>query len=286
MMQRFAAGFVALCGLPLAGQATFSVSTRLVEVYATVWDHRGHYLDGLTQDRFEVRDNGEVQPVVAFESNSTNLSCAILLDTTGSMTAALPIVKNSVIKMIQELRENDAVAIYTFSTGLNRLQEFTTDKAGAKQAVLRARAAGMTALFDSISMLAREVAPRSGKKAIIVFTDGADNSSTLNAAAAIRRTKSAGVPVYTIAEGEALRSKSLLEQLKEISRMTGGQSHRAGKTSDIAEIFHEISGDLQHTYMLAYKPPASPNQTWRTIDLRVAGLKDCKIRSKEGYVPE
>src|SRR5271170_681178 len=90
---------------------TFRADSRIVEVYATVRGEDGRYVDGLPRDRFAVRDNGEIQPLVAFESNSVPLSCAILLDTTGSMAAALPIVKNSVIRMLDELREEDTVAV-------------------------------------------------------------------------------------------------------------------------------------------------------------------------------
>jgi Ca-activated chloride channel family protein len=266
--------------------AIFRADARLVEVYATVRDNHGRYLDGLEKDRFQVLDNGVPQPLVAFESDSKRLSCAILIDTTGSMAAVLPTVKNSVVHLVDELREGDAAAVYSFSTSLNRLQDFTTDKAAAKQAIFRTRAGGSTALFDAISELAHEIAPRNGKKAIIVFTDGADNASLLNARAAIQRAKKAGVPVYAIAEGEALTSKPLLDELKDVAEMTGGQPYRVHKSSEISTIFQEISGDLQHTYMLVYKPPAVTEAKWRTIQLTVNGLKDPKIRAKEGYLPE
>jgi Ca-activated chloride channel homolog len=264
----------------------FRADARLVEVYATVRDNHGRYLDGLEKERFQVLDNGEPQPLVAFESDAKRLSCAILIDTTGSMTAVLPMVKNSVIRLMDELRDDDAVAVYSFSTSLNRLQDFTTDKAAAKQAILRTRAAGQTALFDAISDLAHEIAPRNGKKAIIVFTDGADNASLLNARAAIQRAKKAGVPVYAIAEGDALTSKALLSELKDVAEMTGGQPYQARRASEISAIFQEISGDLQHTYMLVYKPPAVAEAKWRTIQLTVNGVKDAKIHAKEGYLPE
>jgi VWFA-related protein len=262
------------------------VQTRLAEVYATVWDHKGRYLDGLPQDRFQVKDNGEVQPLLAFESTTAKLSCAILLDTTGSMAAALPIVKNSVMHMIDELMPDDEVGIYTFSVGLKRLQDFTTDKAAAKQAVLRGRASGQTALFDAVSELSREIETRAGKKAIVVFTDGDDNASMLNARSAVQRAKKAGIPVYAIAEGDALKSKTLLAEIKEIAETTGAKFHEARQTSDINGIFQDIAGDLGHTYLLAYKPPPGTDQKWRTIELAVSGMKGVKVRAKEGYLPE
>jgi len=283
---RTAIGVIAAYAAFGQGNTVFRVQTRLVEVYATVWDHKGRYLDGLPQDRFQVKDNGEVQPLLAFESTTAKLSCAILLDTTGSMAAALPIVKNSVMHMIDELMPDDEVGIYTFSVGLKRLQDFTTDKAAAKQAVLRGRASGQTALFDAVSELSREIETRAGKKAIVVFTDGDDNASMLNARSAVQRAKKAGIPVYAIAEGDALQSKTLLAEIKEIAETTGAKFHEARQTSDINGIFQDIAGDLGHTYLLAYKPPPGTDQKWRTIELAVSGMKGVKVRAKEGYLPE
>jgi VWFA-related protein len=281
-----AIGVIAACSALAQSDAVFRVESRLVEVYATVRDHHGRYLDGLSQDRFQVKDNGQVQPVLAFESNTAKLSCAILLDTTGSMAAILPIVKSSVMHMIDELAPDDSIAVYSFSVGLKRLQDFTTDKAAAKQAVLRGRASGDTALFDAIAELSREIEPRAGKKAIVVFSDGADNASLLNARFAVQRAKKSGIPVYAIAEGDALKNGQLLAEIKDIAETTGAKFYEAHKTSQINEIFLDISGDLGHTYLLAYKPPPSTEQKWRTIALAILGVKDVKISAKEGYLPE
>jgi VWFA-related protein len=277
---------VAACAAFGQSGVVFRVETRLVELYVTVRDHTGRYVDGLPQDRFQVLDNGQPQTISVFESESTPLSCAVLLDTTGSMAAVLPAVKSSVMHMIDELSADDSVAIYTFSVGLKRLQDFTSDKAAAKQAVLRGRASGQTALFDAISELAKEIEPRKGKKAIIVFTDGDDNASLLNARAAVQRAKKSGVPVYAIAEGDALKSPPLLAEIREIAETTGAKFHEVHKTSNISEVFQDISGDLGHTYLLAYKAPPSTDQKWRTIELAVSGAKGIKVRAKEGYYPE
>jgi len=285
-IKRIATAAVAVCALYGQGDLVFRAQTRLVEVYATVRDHSGRYLDGFPQDRFQITDNGSPQPISLFESDSAPLSCAVLLDTTGSMAGVLPAVKSSIMHMIDELSADDEVAIYTFSVGLRRVQDFTSDKAAAKQAVLRSRAAGGTALFDAISELSREIEPRNGKKAIIVFTDGDDNSSTLNARAAVQRAKKAGVPVYAVAEGDALKSASLLSEIREIAESTGAKFHQVHKTGDISDVFKDISGDLGHTYLLAYKAPPATDQKWRSIALAVSGVKDVKIRAKEGYFPE
>ena len=285
---RFSRAFgILLIGLAAVGQeAVFRTDTRLVEVYATVKDHRGKYLSGLTADQFEIRDEGALQPVVAFEADTSPLSCALLLDTTGSMQAALPVVKNAVAAFAEALRPDDAVAVYSFSTSLNLLQDFTRDRASIRRAVLRTRASGQTALFDAIAQLGHDISSRHGKKVIVVFTDGDDNASVLRAASAITRAKKSGIPVYTVAEGDALKNHELLSQLRTIALGAGGQFYEAKKNGDIATIFQDILENLQHTYLLAYKPPAAESGNWRTIRLALKGVKDYRCNAKEGYYPD
>ncbi len=264
----------------------FKVNVRLVEVYATVLDHKGHYVDGLGRDSFKVLEDGRPQSIHTFEANSDGISCAILLDTTASMAAALPRVKNSVVKLIDELADQDSVAIFTFDQRLIVRQDFTTDKDAAKRAVLRTRAEGETALFDALSESAEEVSKRSGKKALIVFTDGDDNSSVLNANSAVTRAKKLGIPLYSVAEGEAMRSPKLKKLLEDLSENTGGMSYHVNKLDDIGNVFREIADVLQHLYMISYKPTSNPTDAkWRKISLEVKGSQDYKIRAKEGYFP-
>ncbi len=265
------------------GGLVIRTEVRMVEVYATVMDHRGKYLDDLPRDAFQILDNGSPQPIVTFENSATDLSCAILLDTTASMAAALPKVKNAIHQLIDEFRENDWVAVYGFSTGVEALQEFTRDRAAAKRAVTRTRAEGGTALFDAISRVAGEMSQRNGKKAIIIFTDGDDNASVLNVQRAIERAKKMGVPLYTAAEGEALHNPQLLAQLKELSSLTGGKAYSVKSLNDAAAIFHDISEELRHTYLLAFTPPQSPAGDWRPIQLSLNGVRDYKIQAKAGY---
>lgn len=264
--------------------ATIKVQVRLVEVYASVHDQKGHFVDGLSRESFEVLEDGKPQQIAAFDSTSQSLSCAVLLDTTGSMNEALPRVKNSIVKLIDELGPEDSVAIYTFDERLVIRQDFTTDKDAAKRAALRTRAEGATALFDALSEASQELSQRSGKKVLILFTDGDDNSSALNASAAVARAKKAGVPLYTIAEGEATRSKDLRKLLDDLSQRTGGAAYEVKKPGDIEPVFHEISEDLRHLYMISYRPPEDANDgKWRKIDLLVKGPKDYRVRAKEGY---
>lgn len=269
---------------PEDSATTIKVDVHLIEVYATIFDQKNRYVDGLQREDFRVYEDGKPQSIADFETNAQDLSCALLLDSTGSMADVLPRVKNAAVRLIDQLGPHDAVAVYTFDQRLVVSQDFTRDKAAAKRAVLRTRAQGQTALFDALAQASQAMTRRSGRKALIVFTDGDDNASALNATSAVNRAKKVGIPLYVIEEGEALRSSNLKKLLADLSQRTGGTSHEVSKLKDMDDVFQGIVEDLQHLYMLAYQPPsAGADGKWHKIDLEVSGLKKYRVRAKEGY---
>ena len=285
-------GLIAALLLAIAVRAQDSagvikVEVHLVEVYATVFNQKGYYVDGLGGDSFEVYEDGKRQKISSFETQQQALSCAILLDTSGSMASALPRVKSSIVNFIDKLDPQDSVAVYTFDQRLVARQDFTTDKDMAKRAVLRTRAEGGTALFDALSEVFLEASARHGKKAIVVFTDGDDNSSALTANAAATRAKKLGIPLYAVAAGEATRSGKLRGTLNDLSQQTGGATYQVKRPKDVDAVFADITQDLQHLYMLSYQAPGgAANGKWRKIDLVVKGVKKYSLRAKEGYYPD
>jgi Ca-activated chloride channel homolog len=277
----------------------FHASGRLVEAYATVTDSNGHYVDNLTADQFTLLDGPQTQSLVAFESHSNPVSVALLLDTTGSMTAALPAVKSAALKLIGDLRPIDSVAVYSFNRTVTELQPYTSDLALAKRAVLSTHAEGETALYDALARVSRDLSGRSGKKVIVVFTDGDDNSSTLTMDTAILRVKASGIPVYTIAQGEAVETKCLtleqcknpppppayVKQLADLAKVTGGESFAVKEPSEIGRVFEKVSEDLAHGYMLVFQPPAAEDHVVHPITVQVR-VKGDKVRARESYYPE
>jgi VWFA-related protein len=277
---------VALSALAQAGAPIFRTEARLVEVPLTIVDNKGRMQTGLPQDRFEVLEDGRPRPIASFESTASDLSIAILLDTTGSMQEALPGVKRSINQFIDRLRPNDSVAVFTFSSSLQEQQEFTLDKSAAKRAVLRTKATGSTALFDGIAQTISTMAKRKGRKALVVFTDGQDNSSVLNSSAAVRAATTAGVPIFSVASGEGVRSKALRELLERIAEATGAWSYVAKKASDVDEMFLEIASYAQGMYLLTYSPTPVEDAKWRAISVRLRGDDRMKVRARTGYYPD
>ena len=264
---------------------TFRVEARLVQAYVSIFDKRGNPLPNLTRDRFEVLDAGKPQQLAVFEGAEDMLSCALLMDTTGSMTNYLPALRIAVMRFVDDLRAEEAIAVYTFNRTLQVAQKFTSDKKLVKQAVMRTSAAGGTRLFDSVAQVSRDLEARPGKKALVVFTDGDDNASMLNAAGASRQALSYGVPIYVIAQGTGLKDAKLMKILEELAANTGGIAFRLTKPEKIGEVFSEISRNLRHTYLLSWKLPEGAGTSWHPIKIAVAGAEDARIRARQGYWP-
>ncbi len=264
----------------------FRADVRLVGIYATVVDERGRYVDDLPQGDFTVLEDGKGQPVAAFESHQSALTCALVLDTTLSMHKALPALKNAAIGLIERLRPVDQVAVYTFQNEVRQALPATTDRRSAKRAVAAAEANGETALFNALVRVTRLLAGQQGKKVIVLFTDGEDNRSTITADTAIRQARAAGIPVYAVAQGMALYNKKLMEELGTVSKSTGGLSFGIREPGEIESVFEAISKDLSHGYLLQFSPGPSADSAWRRLEVVLKNGRGFKVRAREGYFPE
>lgn len=268
-----------------APDAIFRTDARLVQVFATITDARGRYVDNLTADQFTILEDGKPVRLAAFENATSDISCTLLLDTTESMRTSLPALKSAALKFIEGLRARDSVAVYALSGGITELQPFTTDKNAAARAVLKTEAGGLTALYDGLVRVSRDIEGRPGKKAIVVFTDGDDNSSMLSSETAIHRAKAVGVPIYTIAKGAEL-SATTTQELAGISQATGGIAFTLHSTSEIPNVFEKVFQDVMHGYLLAFQPSESESHAWRSIEVVLQSAKNRKVRARDGYYPQ
>lgn len=280
------AGHSGSSGGPQPGGDVFRSDVRLVEVYTTITDAAGKYVDDLPESEFTLLEDGKPQQITAFESRLAALSCSLLLDTTFSMQAALPVLKNAAFGLIDQLRPSDSVGVYTFSDKVSALQPFTRDRLAAKRAIARTQPRGETALYDALTRVIRDTASQQGKKVIVIFTDGDDNFSSLSVEDAIRRAKSAGIPVYTIAQGMALGNPALLKQLAAISNATGGLPFAIREPREIRQVFEMVAKDLAHGYLLTFPPGPAPAPQWRKLAVQVKNSRGYKVRAREGYFPE
>src|SRR5215467_11932383 len=225
---------------------TLKVDVRMIEVYATVSDNRGRPMTNLQSEDFHVLEDNRPQQIRVFEPQSSAMTIALLVDTTGSMAADLPRVKNAVARLLNSVKPEDNVGLFTFAKGLNRLSNFSRDRSTTLKAILNARAAGETALFDSLVQLSRQISKDAGKKAILLFTDGDDNSSVLSLEASVKSVQRTGVPIYAVLYGKALMDPNLFRRLERISASTGGLPFNVRDAGEVAAAFARVGKDMQN----------------------------------------
>ncbi|MGJ5816398.1 VWA domain-containing protein [Paludibaculum fermentans] len=267
-------------------ELVFQARGRVVEAYATVTDSHGRYADDLNSGQFTILEEGDAKPVFAFESRMAGVSVALVFDTSGSMMSTLPKLKSAALQLLDDLRPVDSAAVYTFDDTVTAQVPFSEDKQAAKRAILKLHACGITALYEALIRVNHDLAARAGKKAIIVFSDGADNASMLSARLAIEKAKQRGVPIFTIAQGNAIFHPELVSELNNIAQSTGGVPFLIHKPAEIAEVFQKISQDLAHGYMVAFQPSSGEHRGWRKINVEVKGAKGLQVRARQGYYAE
>ncbi|MFN2596466.1 MAG: VWA domain-containing protein [Pyrinomonadaceae bacterium] len=167
---------------PTGGQGdedALRVETTLVTVPASVLERGGRYVPDLTREDFRVFEDGVEQRVAHFAPVEAALTVALLIDTSDSLRFRLEDVRRAALAFLDQLRAGDRVMIVTFDSQINILCEPTEDHDKARRAVAAAGTAGGTRLYDALDFVIRQRlgGARTGRKAVVLFTDGADTGS-------------------------------------------------------------------------------------------------------------
>lgn len=268
----------------------------VVTIQTSVRDARGHVVSGLTTSDFEVRDNGQLRPILSLRSDRQSpLSLAILVDMSGSMRVAskVAMVRQAYESVLSQLRQGqDEVALFTFDSSLHDRRDFTRDLATLKGALADFEPFGTTSLYDATAATARHLAARSGThKAIIVLTDGIDTSSEMTAREVSGLASSIDVPVFIVATVPSLDQRLMLEasgratpsdtaDLRDLAEWTGGQFVFATTFVETVIAASSLIDELRQQYVLAIE--AANGREWRRLDVRVRRPSTI-VKARSGY---
>ncbi len=277
-------------------QQTFRSAVDLVTIQASVRDGRGRVVSGLTSTDFEVRDNGQVRPILSLRSDRQSpLSLAILVDMSGSMRigAKIAMARQAYDSIVSQLHQGqDEVALFTFDASLHERQDFTRDLAKLKGALTEFEPFGTTSLFDATAAAARRLSERSAThKAIIVLTDGIDTSSAMTAREVSGLASSIDVPVFVVATVPSLDQRLMLEasersapsnaaDLRDLAEWTGGQFVFASTLIETVVAASGLIDGLRQQYVLAIE--AAGGGEWRRLDVRVR-RPSTSVKARSGY---
>ena len=256
---------------------TENVDVDIVQVTATVTDNAGNFIKGLPRSAFRVFEDGRPQRLTYFESEDVPLDLLVALD----ITAAMPTLKAAAKSFLSAVPTRDRVTLLGFNDRVFTLTRNTTDMAERSASLDRLAPWGGTALYDvvvrGVDMLGRS----SGRKALIVFTDGEDQGSRATLEDVHRRLQATDATLYMIGQGRGTSVQNLKAIMESLSRPTGGRAIFMEEIDELHRAFTELLEELSNQYLLGYPPSnAKRDGTLRRIGVEVDGKYSVRARQE------
>lgn len=278
-------------------QPSFRAGVDIVSLNVTVTDPAQKYVTDLTQDDFQVFEDGVKQDVTVFNRSNLPIALALLVDTSASMENRLPIAQEAAIGFSRRLRSQDLAEIIDFDSRVVVLQGFTNKAQELETAIRRTAAGGSTSMYNAVYIalkdLKKAVATSTDeirRQAIVVLSDGEDTSSLLPFEEVLDLAKRSETAIYAIglrsAESSTSASKGFKEAefvLRQLSQETGGRAFFPNQVTDLNGIYSQIADELSSQYTVGYtsKNPKRDG-AWRRVVVRV-GRTGVTARTKLGY---
>lgn len=270
------------------------VSTDLVSITLTVTDQYGRYVNGLTKDNFTIQDNNKDQDIVFFSDGDAPASIAILFDISGSMNKEkIRRARTALERFIKTSHPMDEYFLIAFNSRAQLLLDRTRDGEALLRQLSLVEPKSNTALYDAVYLGAERVTRGTHqKRAMLIISDGQDNSSRYNFGEVRRFIRESDVVIYSVGvvdRGDSFSSVGLQGQsfLDELSNVTGGKSFYPNTAVEMDEIFERIALELRNQYSVGYVPKDFvADGKWRRIRVRVKpprGFPRLTVRAREGY---
>jgi len=306
---------------PAQDNPDFKVTVNMVQLNVAVTDKKGNYVTGLTPKDFVILEDGISErtatfgegnepariltdatdaPVPAGEVSAhpglpqnfadiiNGANVFVLFDTSDYMYRGFVFAQDAITDFIRSLGAADKIAFYSYSRDLSRVAPLTADRSRVLEGVRSTVAGDQAALYNCLLLTLKDAAQNTGRKVVVVFSNGPDNSSVVPPEDVAEFAQSAGVSIYMISTQLARLEPVSTVVFDRMTAATGGKAYFAKNWKDEQQAFASIRDDLAHLYSLSYYPKANTNNGWRTITVKLVGdaLKKYKVRTRSGYRPQ
>jgi Ca-activated chloride channel family protein len=268
------------------------VESNLVLVPASVVDTQGRAITDLRLDEFELRVDGQLQPISDLGRAETPVLIAMLFDNSASLSAAREFEKKAATRFFQSvMRPIDRAAVYSISTVPTLSQPLTGDIHHLVNTVEGIpHPEGATALFDTVAQAADYLRSFTGRKVIVLVSDGTDTVSDIAFEEALNRVIRSDAQVYVVqtrqVEDANLHDPISAGRLDKLTEQTGGAVYTPRSIADLDAAFTQISLDIGQQYLLSYCPPDErQDKRFRPINLRVKTRPNARVRARKGFYP-
>ena len=271
-------------GTDVAPRFTVGVDTVLVRVAVT--DPLNRYVVGLDREHFRVFENKVEQTISHFSNDKAPITVGVILDTSGSMGDNILSARTSVMRFLEQGDSRDEYFLLGFSDRSNLIQDFTSSGETIQNQVSFTNPKGRTALYDAIYLgLEKMSGAKNDKKALIVITDGEDNTSRYTFREVKDFVKESETQIYVIGErGELGYGRGVIN---EIVRLTGGRAFFPHNFKQLDYFVDLIHTELRNQYVLGYVPLSKEfDGEWRKLQIKLnppEGLPKLNVRAREGY---
>jgi Ca-activated chloride channel family protein len=321
------AGFVHWAGTGACAQSNpdIHVVVNMVQLNVAVTDKKGDYITGLKPSDFAILEDGilektatfaegeepvqslGVQPSAAivdhrlpdgsvpggaitktFAQQVNGANVFVLFDTSDYMYRGFVFAQDAITEFIRSLESADKIAFYSYSRDLSRAAPLTADRSQVLRAVRSTVAGDQAALYNCLLLTLQDAAQNTGRKVIVVFSNGPDNSSVVPPEDVAEFAQSVGASIYMISTQQARLEPVSTAVFDRMTAATGGKAYFAKTWKDEHRAFASIRDDLRHLYSLSYYPKPNPNSGWRAITVKLVGarLRQYKVRTRSGYRPQ
>jgi VWFA-related protein len=297
------------------------VNVVLVQLNVAVTDRKGNYVSGLRPEDFAISEDKIPETISTFEegneatvrpsqqSSATNkmieagqtdsaattaknplsqfagANVFILFDTSNYMYRGFVFAQDAIADFIRSLEGVSKLAFYSYSRDLSRAAPLSADRTQILRGVRSTVAGDDAALYNCLLLTVKDAAQLKGRKAIVVFSNGPDNASSVPPEDVAELAQSTGTIIYMISTQQAQLEPVSTAVFERMSKATGGKAYFAKSWKDETQAFASIRDDLAHLYSLTYYPQPNPNRGWRAINVKLVGkdMQKYHIRTRDGY---
>ncbi|MBP7569558.1 MAG: VWA domain-containing protein [Acidobacteria bacterium] len=251
----------------------------------TAMDLDSRFLD-LTADDLIILEDGVEQKVETFHEATAPVSLVLALDTSGSMKRSSPKVVEAAVSFVEALRSEDNLGVITFADRSVVAHGVTDDRSATIQTLQDYLAIGGTALYDALCDSLLMLKQRSGRRALVVLTDGRDEDNPGTGPGSVRAwedvlhlLQQVDATVFAVGLGTKLDQQRLVT----LASQTGGQAYFPEEVGQLASQYERIIENLRHRYIVSYTSTNSKRDgRWRAVEIR-ARSTGVVVSSRSGY---
>ncbi|MEW6735398.1 MAG: VWA domain-containing protein [Acidobacteriota bacterium] len=276
---------------PSSEDPVIHIGTKLVTLAITVTDSYGRLVTGLEKEHFEVFDNKVKQQVEFFSTEDLPISVALVFDRSGSMKSRVTRSLASLRRFIGASNEKDEYCLVTFNNSAQLASDYTRNPDQLANSLVMVETKGATALYDAVYIgLEKARVGRHAKKAVVILSDGQDNSSRYSLNELKKLAKESDVLIYAIGMVEQWSNDPLdLEGrwiLEELAMLTGGRAFFPSNEQELQSAVMHIALELRRQYSIGFSPTTPADGKWHKLKIKLhppKGLSYLSVRGREGY---